>query len=322
MADLSPPSSGGRFQLARLLAARFGRLSPVTQGAAYMTLAALFFALMNTFVRFVSDAGVDATQIAFFRNFFALVFMLPWLLRTRFAGGRTKRLFAHVWRGIVGLGAMNLWFLSIAVLPLAQATALNFTFPLFGTILAALVLKETVRLRRWSATLVGFLGVLVILQPWSTGVSWAALLPVAAAAFMAVSSVLVKSLSSTEKPATMVFYMNLIMTPLSLIPAAFYWVWPDLETWLWAAALGFFAAISHIMLTRAYVLADASVVQPFDYLRLPFIALIGYLLFGEVPDQWLWIGAAIIAASTFYIARREAQLARPLRSAKAPENTP
>ncbi len=310
----------------RGLAGRFERLSPVVQGALYMTLASLFFALMNTCVRYAAADGLHATQIAFFRNLFALMFMLPWVLRTGLVAVRTRRFRAHFWRGVVGLGAMNLWFLAVAVLPLAQAVALNFTFPLFGTILAALVLKEDVRLRRWSATLVGFLGVLVVLQPWDGGIAWASLIPVAAAAFMATSSIMVKSLSSTEAPGTMVFYMNLIMTPLSLIPAAFYWHWPELRTWGIVVVLGFFAAVSHIMLTRAYVRADASAIQPFDYLRLPFIAAIGYFLFGEVPDHWLWLGAAIIAASTFYIARREAQVARAHRKATRsvirPEDTP
>lgn len=304
------------------LAARFGGLTPTTQGALYMTLASAFFALMNACVRYAAEAGLDATQIAFFRNFFALLWMVPWVLRTRFAAVKTRRLRGHLLRGVVSLGSMNFWFWSLAVLPLAQATALNFTFPLFGTILAALVLKEKVRARRWTATLVGFLGVVVILQPWGQTMEWAALLPIIAAVFMATSSVLVKTLSSTEGPGTMVFYMNLVMTPLSLIPAAFYWVWPDLATCGVVVLLGFFAAISHVMLTRAYVRADASAMQPFDYLRLPFVALIGFLLFGEIPDPWLWPGAAIIAGATFYIARREAKLARAHRAAKAPDAAP
>lgn len=280
-----------------------------------MVVAACFFALMNTCVRLASEAGLDAAEIAFFRNAFALSFMLPWLLRTRFAGARTRRLGSHFWRATIGLLSMYLWFASVAHLPMAQAVALNFTFPLFGTILAALVLKEVVRLRRWSATLVGFLGVLVVLQPWSQPLEWVAVLPVSSALFMACSSILVKSLSRTEAPGTVVLYMNLFMTPLSLVPAVFVWQWPDLQTWGALVLLGFFAAVSHIALTRAYVRADASAVQPFDYLRLPFIALLGYLLFGEVPDLWLWIGAAIIAGSTLYIARREAQLARQRRAA-------
>jgi drug/metabolite transporter (DMT)-like permease len=308
------------------LGRRFALLPHSVQGALYMTLAGFFFALMNTCVRYVGEAQLHPTEIAFFRNFFAFLFMLPWLFSTRLQGLRTKRLGAHLWRAVVGVFSMFFWFAAVAALPLAQAVALNFTFPLFGTILAALVLKEDVRLRRWSATVVGFLGVLVILQPWTATVEWSSALPVIAALLMAMSATFVKSLSRTETPGTMVFYMNFFMTPLALIPAAFFWIWPDWRTLGFLIVLGFFAAVSHIMLTRAYAIADASAVQPFDYLRLPFIAGIGYLLFDEVPDIWLWIGAAIIAASTIYIAHREAQVARvravKLKTAETPKELP
>jgi len=309
----------------RRLAARFAAVTPGTRGALYMVIAAFFFALMNSCVRLASDAGLHPTEVAFFRNAFALCFMLPWLLRTGFAGARTRRIGQHFWRALVGLTGMFLWFAAIAVMPLAEAVALNFTFPLFATILAALVLKEDVRARRWTATLVGFLGVLVVLQPWGAEVRLVSLLPVVAALFMAGSSVLVKQLSRTEAPGTMVLYMNLIMTPIALVPALFFWTWPTLETWGVLFVLGFFAAVSHIALVRAYAIADASALQPYDYLRLPFIAAIGYLWFHEVPDGWLWAGAAIIAGSTFYIARREAQVARErtvTRAARPPDAVP
>ncbi len=306
---------------------RFSEISPPAQGAIFVTLAAFFFALMNTGARIVADHGFHPTEIAFFRNIIALFFMLPWLLRTRFVGGRTKRLGAHFKRAAVGLCGMMLWFASISVLPMGQAVALNFTFPLFATILAALVLKEDVRARRWSATGIGFLGVLVILQPWDAEVQWISLLPVAAALFMACTSVLVKSLAGTESPATMVFYTNLFMAPLSLVPAVFFWTWPNLEELGIFLAMGFFATISHLCLTQAYVVADSSAIQPFDYLRLPFTALFAFLLFNEVPDGWLWVGAGIIAGSTFYIVRREAQVAREQRRqtarvASAPKDLP
>jgi len=300
----------------RSLSQRFSRLSHPVQGALYMTVAAAFFALMNTCVRFAADENLHPTEIAFFRNFVAFLTMLPWMISTRFRGMRTGRIGAHFWRSVVGVFSMFTWFAAVAVLPMAQAVALNFTFPLFGTILAALVLKEDVRLRRWSATLVGFLGVLVILQPWTAAVEWTAALPVLAALLMATTATFVKSLSRTESPGTMVFYMNFFMSPLSLIPALFFWVWPSWETLGWLTVLGVCAAISHVALTRAYAIADASAMQPFDYLRLPFIAAIGYVLFDEVPDLWLWIGAAIIAASTLYIAHREAQVARQARQVK------
>lgn len=176
---------------------RFAQLNPAVQGALYMTIAGFFFALMNTCVRFAADAHLHPTEIAFFRNFIAFLSMLPWMISTRFRGMRTGRIVGHFWRAVVGCGSMFFWFAAVAAMPMAEAVALNFTFPLFGTILAALVLKEDVRLRRWSATLVGFLGVLVILQPWSVAVEWSAALPVIAALLMATSATFVKSLSRT-----------------------------------------------------------------------------------------------------------------------------
>jgi len=272
--------------------------------------AGAFFSVMNLCVRLASQEGVPTVQIVFFRNLFAFLALLPWVASHGFATVRTKRVRAHVLRAMLGITAMFLWFTSVTVLPLAQAVALNFTFPLFATILAVLVLKEVVRLRRWTATAIGFLGVLIILRPWNEGLQPLLFLPIAAAFFMASAAIAVKRLSATESPVTVVFYMNLFMTPASLIPAIPSWTWPSGMAWICLIALGLFAMLSHLMLVRAYALADASLIQPFDYLRLPFTALIGYLVFAEVPSPWLWVGAAVIAGSTFYIARREAQLAR------------
>ncbi len=293
-----------------------GGRSSVMQAVIYMTAACSFFALMNVCVRLATESGLHVFQVAFFRNLFALLAMVPWLVATGFVGLHTKRLGAHARRSTLSLTAMVLWFSSVAFLPLAEATALNFTFPLFGTICAALILGEKVRARRWSATIIGFLGVLIILQPWGAQLAWESFLPIGAAFFMALSAVTVKQLSSTESAGTVVLYMNLFMTPISLVPALFFWQWPDWEIWLVLAALGVFAAVSHIGLTRAYALVDASFLQPLDYLRLPMIAILAYLFFSEVPSDWLWPGAAVIAGSTFYIARREAQLARVRRSAE------
>ena len=310
------PRSGKRLASAT---ARFAQVSPQTQGAVFVTLAAFFVALMNICARLLTDAGFHPTEITFFRNAIALCFMLPWLFHTRFRGARTVRIWAHFRRSLVGIGGMFLWFGSIAVLPMGQAVALNFTFPLFATILAALLLKEDVRARRWTATAIGFLGVLVVLQPWDASVEWVSLMPIAAALFMAFTSVLVKSLAGTESPEAMVFYQNLFMTPLALLPAVFFWRWPTLYEFGVFAVLGFFAVVAHLCLTRAYAAADSSAIQPYDYLRLPFTAFFAFLLFNEVPDGWMWVGAGIIAASTFYIARREAQVARAERRRTAME---
>lgn len=285
-------------------------VSPALAGALYMTAASLGFSVMNILIREVS-AELEAAQIAFFRNLFAAAVMLPWLLYSGVGKAlATKSIKLHLLRAGVGLTAMLCWFYSISLLPLAQAVALNFTVPLFATIGAALILHEVVRARRWSATLVGFLGVLIILRPGTAEISLATGLPVLAALFMAASVMVVKTLSARDAPATIVLWMNLLLTPLSLIPALFVWRWPSLEVLAMTAAIGGVAVLAHIALTRAYARADASAVLPFDYMRLPFIALFAFVLYGEIPDLWTWIGAAVIAASTVYIAHREAKVAR------------
>lgn len=269
-----------------------------------MTTAAFFFAMMNALVRHAASE-LDPLQIAFLRNLFALVFMLPWLVRVGWAGFQTERLGLHIGRSVVGLTAMTLWFAAVTLVPLGEAVALNFTLPLFVTAGAALFLSEKVGPRRWAATTMGFVGMLVILRPGFAEVTAATSLPIIAAVFMAVSVLIVKTLSRTENPNTIVLYMNLFMTPLSLVPALFVWRWPSWEVWASTALLGLFAMIAHMALTRAYVKADASAVMPFDYARLPFVAVLGYVFFDESVDIWTWVGAAIIAGSALYIAHRE-----------------
>jgi len=301
--------------------ARRARLSDPVQGALYMTGAALCFAIMNALIRFAA-VELHPLQIAFLRNFFALVFMLPWLAGVGVQALRTERFGLHVWRAVFGLLAMLSWFTSVVILPLGEAVALNFTVPLFATIGAALVLHETVRARRWTATAVGFLGVLIILRPGFAELTPAMGLPIIAAVFMACAIMTVKSLSATESPATIVLYMNLFLAPLSLLPALFVWVWPSWAVLGYCTALGAVAALAHIALTRAYAKADASAVVPFDYARLPFVAVIAYIAFGETSDLWTWIGAGVIAASAIYIARREALVARERDAARVAGQSP
>lgn len=281
-----------------------------------MTAASVCFAVMNVLIR-LAAAELDPTQIAFFRNFFALLFMMPWLLRTGVGSFRTASLKLQLLRGVVGLIAMLCWFSAVALLPLGQAVALNFTVPLFATIAAALILHEIVRARRWTATAIGFLGILVIARPGIGEITPAMALPIVAAAFMAISIVIVKWLSNRDPATGIVFYQNLVMTPLSLVPALFFWRWPSLLVLLYLVGIGASAVLAHMLLTRAYTKADASAIIPFDYTRLPFIAVGAYLVFGEEPDLWTWVGAAIIAGSSIYIARREAIVARERKASRA-----
>jgi drug/metabolite transporter (DMT)-like permease len=283
-----------------------------------MTAAAVTFSVMNVVIRVLAET-LDPLQIGFFRCSVALLFMLPWLLRTGRAGLRTTRLPLHFWRAALGLCAMTCWFYAIALLPLAEAVSLNFTVPLFATAGAAVILGEVVRARRWSATIVGFLGVLIIVRPGFAELSPAMALPILAAVCMAGSTLLVKILSKEDRPATIVIYMNLILTPLSLIPALFVWRWPDPAAWGWILALGLLGTLSHLGITRAYAKADASAILPFSYARLPLVALIAYFAFDEIPDHWTWIGAGVIVGSAIYIARRETRLAIDSTAGRTPQ---
>jgi len=311
MSAVSAPAAA-----ANALAARFAAVPPPVRGALLMTAAALGFSCMNVIIR-AGAQELDPLQIAFFRNAFALLFMLPWLLWAGLPALRTSRLKLHLSRSVIGMAAMTCWFYSVALLPLAQAVSLNFTVPLFATAGAALILGETVRMRRWSATAIGFLGVLVIVRPGMAEVTPATGLPILAAVFMAAAVLIVKTLSRSENPNAVVFYMNLFLTPLSLVPALFVWRWPSWETFALMLLVGLLAVISHLMLTRAYTHADASAVIPFHYAQLPFVALIAFVTFGEVPDAWTLSGAAIIAGSAVYIARREARVAQARRAEPA-----
>jgi drug/metabolite transporter (DMT)-like permease len=299
----------------------YAAVPDVSKGAALMVVSSFAFVTMNVLVRAASEY-IPAFEIAVFRNIFAVCFMLPWLIRIGPGAFRTKRFGLHLARAAVGVTTLCLWFSALALVPLAEAVALNFTLPLFGIAGAVWILGEKVGPRRWLATVIGFMGVLVILRPGFAQVSPAMLLPIGAAVFMGLSSVLLKTLSSTESVGTNVLYMNVLMVPLSLIPAAFVWQWPPLEAFVILIPLGACAVLAHISLARAYALADASAMLPFDYFRLPFIAIYGFLIYGEIPLIWTWIGAAIIAGSTIYIARREAQLAKQHKAETVVAETP
>ena len=273
--------------------------------------AAFCFSVMNLIIRWASSE-LSSLQIVFFRNFFALFFMLPWVIASGPVCFRTRHLKLHGIRSFISLIAMTLWFTSLMYLPLADSVALNFTMPLFVTLGAALVLAEKVGWRRWSATICGFAGTLVILRPGFVELSWFTMLPIVAAIFMASSVLVVKHVSQHDQPGTIVLYMNLFLTPLSLIPALFVWQTPSLDTLILLLVLGLLAALSNLLLARSFASADASAVQPFDYMRLPFVALLGFCFFGEVPSGWIWLGGLIIAGSAIYIAHREAKLVKCL----------
>ena len=277
-----------------------------------MLLSAALFAGMAVAIRLAS-AQVHAFEIAFFRNFFGLIFALPLLSKLGFGLLKTERLPLYFFRCLIGLGAMFSGFWALVHLPLSQAVALSYTTPLFVTIGAALFLGEVIRARRISALALGFVGTCVILKVWTFGASWLSSgvwIALVSSLLGASAAVSIKFLARTESAEAIVFYMVLIMTPLSLLPALAFWRWPDAYGWFYLVLTGAFGTAAHIAMTRAYKLGDVSALTPLIFVQLPIISVAAWLLFNEVPDRYTVYGALIVFIATAYIAHREMFLAR------------
>jgi drug/metabolite transporter (DMT)-like permease len=264
---------------------------------------------MSALIHYLATS-LSPIEIVFFRNLFGLIIIFPFVARRGLLRPAKKTLPLYFARAAVGLISMTAWFSAIGMMPLAEAIALNFTVPLFAIFIAIFLLGEKVGRHRWSATILGFAGTLVILRPGVIEFSLGAGLALGSALGFALAMGIVKILSRTERPTTVVFYQGVIMTPVSLIPALFVWQTPSWTELGWLALLGAIATFGHIALVRAFAAADSSAITPLDFTRLPFATAFGYFLFDERIDLWTWIGAAIIIASTVYIARREAILGR------------
>jgi len=277
--------------------------------AIYMMAAMIFFATMGIFIRLSADQ-IHPLVVVFFRNFLAVLMMLPWILQQGPAVMKTRRLGLYTTRAVINIIGMAAGFTAITLIPLAEATAISFTTPLFASLGAILFLGEIIRIRRVTGLVAGFLGIMIVIRPGLEAVSAGALLAIANSVTIAVTVLLVKKLTETERPETIVTYMVVLQTPLALIPALLFWEWPAVITWLWLICLAGAGTIGHLCYTRAYQLAEISQIQPIDFVRLPIIAVMGYILFDETPTMWTWIGAAVIFASAAYVTHHEAKLAR------------
>ncbi len=279
------------------------------RAAALMLLSTLSFGLMAITIRYAS-AGIPTTEIAFFRNAFGLLALLPLVLAPGRPLPRTRHLSRYLVRTLIGLVSMLCGFWAIGHLPLAQAITLSYSTPLFATVLAVVWLHEVVRMRRWLAVAAGFVGVLVLLRPWSEDFSPGLLVALAAAMIGAVVAIQIKQLSHLDPPDTVVFYTYAFWVPLSLLPALFQWTWPQGIDWLWLALTGALGTSGQLFWTRALRLGEVSALQPIGFMQLPLVALLGWWLFGEQVDRYTVLGAAIIIAANAYIAHRETVLAR------------
>ena len=279
------------------------------EGVLLMVFTCACFAGMSAAIRHIS-AEIPVFQIAFIRNGIGTLILVPFMFRIGFGSFSLGRFRLFAVRAVIGVFAMWAWYSALQITPLAEAITLNFTVSLWMIPVAILMLGERVGPRRWVATVVGFAGVLIVLQPGAETVSVGGLLAISAALLFAISMALVRLLARSESPLAIVFYMNLIMTPLSLGPALWWWEMPTMEQLGWLLGIGCVLTIAHFSMARALSIMEATAIVPLDFTRLPFAVLIGWFAFGEFPGVWTWVGAVFIVVSAVYIARREALLAR------------
>jgi len=287
----------------------FTALEGNAKAVLFMVGGTVFFSTMHALIRYMS-VEIHAFELAFFRNIFGAVVLLPWILRSGFAPLKTKRLGLHFVRGMVNGGGMLMFFYAVTITPLADVTALSFTAPIFATVLAIVFLREIVGARRWTAIFVAFLGVIVILRPGLVEITQGQILAITSAAFWACALIMIKVLGRTESSITIIAYMIIFQVPVSGLAAAAVWVSPSFGQLCVMALMGVIGTLGQWLLVEALKAGDTNVVMPFDFLKMIWAVLFGFLFFQEFPDVFTWFGSAIIFGSAIYIALRERRIVR------------
>lgn len=276
--------------------------SPNLRGAVWMVAASAAGALMAAFVR-MAAAEVHAFEVAFIRQSLAIVLLAPWLWRVGRAVLTTRQFPLHLARATAMTVSMLSYFLAVTMIPIAEATALAFTAPLFASLGAVLWLGEPFDRRRVVAAALGLGGALVMLRPGFADFGQGQILGLVTGISGGIDYMLVKRLTATERTGTVVVVLSLLAVPLSLPAALPVWTFPDLPSWGWLVAVGVAATIGQWTATHALALGDASFVLPFNFSVLVFTALLGWGMFGETPDLWSALGAGLIGLASVYLAR-------------------
>lgn len=291
--------------------------SPTTAAVLFMVVAGALFASMHGMVRLLTQ-DLHPFVVAFYRNLFGFAAVLPFVAHRRLGLFQTRRFGLHLARGLLNGSSMLMWFTALSIVPLADATALTLTGPLFVTLGAMAFLGEKVRAWRWTALLIGASGALFILRPGFETVNIGMILALIGTASASCSKLMAKSLTRTDPPAVIAALLQFLMMLVTLVAALFVWEWPSWIQFGGLALIGTLGGLGHLCLTKAYSFADISFAEPIVFLRMVWATLFGFLVFAELPDIWTWIGAGLIVAATSYIAQRERAGKRAAKRAAAP----
>lgn len=288
---------------------------------AYRLGSVIAFVTMGALIKIAETRGAQLGEMLFFRQLLALpVVLFAVMTGPGLPSLRTRRIRAHALRTAIGLSSMAFMFTTVMLLPLAESTTMQFTVPIFATILGALILKEPTGWHRWGAVFAGFIGVLVVAQPGSGHIPLLGAMTGLTAALLSASvTILLRRIGQTEMPTTTVFYFSVLSLPV-LVPVFIAQMVPhDLRTWGLLILIGLTGGVGQIMMTRSLALAPVAVVVPMDYSGLLWATLYGYLLFGALPTPMTWLGAPIIVASGLYIVWREHRRAQANTTAAVPQ---
>lgn len=286
-------------------------LTPNLRGSLYMLSALLVYAVMVGLFKYIGPA-IPLPQTLMIRQIIMSLVIVAFAVNQLPAMVRTARPGLQVFRGLITLASMLCGFSAIIYIPLAQATAIGFSQVLFVTIAAVLFLKETVDTRRWLATIIGFVGVIVMLNPSSEGLNAYALMAVGGALFGAGITISVRKLATTERTDTILFYQGIVLMAVLAVPVWLLWVPPTQEQWIALAVLSLFGTAGQWLITRAYQVGEAAALAPLDFTRLILASFTGFVFFAEVPALSTWIGAAFVIGATLYTMGKNA---RPLTPA-------
>jgi len=284
------------------------RRAATLRSMAWMLAAGVQFALLNAIARMMTES-LEPPQVQFLRYLAVLAVMLPWMLRSGLAHWKPHDVKGQFWRGAVHTAGLLMWFLALPHVPLADITAIGFTTPLFIMAGAMVFLREPFVGARWVAAGIGLIGVCVVLWPKLSGGGdpfWS-LVMLASTPVFAASFLITKALTRRDRPEVIVAWQGITISLLTLPFALPGWTWPSAEIWVWALLAGLLGSCGHYCMTEALRLADTSATQPVRFLDLLWASLTGFVFFAEAPTAWTFAGAAIILASTTWIARRESR---------------
>jgi S-adenosylmethionine uptake transporter len=276
------------------------------QGAFWATMICVVSVTNDVLMRFLGER-LHVTEIIFFRFLFSMVTVVPLMMSHGLSAFRTSRPMMHVGRAILGVGGIGACCYAVNVMPLNENTSIMFSQPLFFLPLAVLLLKERVDAPRWIATLVGFVGLMIILQPGENTFRWIAMVPVAAALQFALLDIMAKKMVATESTYNMLFYFAFGTTVGAFVPALFFWQTPTMEELGLLILLGIGANLIQVCLIRAFTSTDASALMPFRYVEFIFTTLVGFMIFSEIPTQMTLMGVALIIAGTAFISYYESK---------------